>query len=630
MNAAPIPTREANVIMKGGITSGVVYPGALAEFARSYRLRSLGGASAGAIGAAFGAAAEHGRQRGHADAFERLRRIPDQLGEGALAALFVPQRATAPLLRLMLALTGHDAEGPPKDGLRRIGAVLSALIGGFRMPWVIATLLGIAIAACSAIPSAGPGWIVVGVIVVGLGSIVGWALAVARALGRAFPDNQFGICTGLGTPEQPGFTDWLNEQLNGLACQGDSGPLLYGQLWSGTDDARLVPEGERSVDLRLVSTCLSQGRPYEMPWEGRTFFYEVDVWRQLFPADVMAALDRAAPAGAPSPAEADEWAWEEKWAAAAGLRRLPEPHELPVLVSVRMSLSYPLLISAIPLWMVNRRSEETTAAVKAFRASKAATTEGPLFSKVWFTDGGFCSNFPIHLFDEALPTRPTFAVDLGAFVGDRQPSPDQSRNIEYSRNNRALQPSYRPIAEKGLRAPFGFLAAAIATSREWPDATQLSAPGMRDRIVRVLQSSEEGGLNLFMDRATITGLSLRGEAAAEALVTMFTTPQYGGSPGAPAATGWDNHRWVRYRALQCALPHWYASFAAGHQAMAGLDPAAVGSYPLSRAARGLADKLTAQTLASAKLVDDPAHADAVRDLVGAPRPATVLRRVPQL
>ena len=50
--------------MKGGITSGVVYPHALCELARTYRFVNVGGTSAGAIAAAGAAAAEHGRDRG--------------------------------------------------------------------------------------------------------------------------------------------------------------------------------------------------------------------------------------------------------------------------------------------------------------------------------------------------------------------------------------------------------------------------------------------------------------------------------------------------------------------------------------------------------------------------------------
>lgn len=37
------PNLECDVIMKGGITSGVVYPGAIFELSRTYRFRGIGG-----------------------------------------------------------------------------------------------------------------------------------------------------------------------------------------------------------------------------------------------------------------------------------------------------------------------------------------------------------------------------------------------------------------------------------------------------------------------------------------------------------------------------------------------------------------------------------------------------------
>ena len=52
------PTRGCDVVMKGGITSGVLHPHAVCELATAYQLRSVGGTSAGAIAAA---AAELGR-----------------------------------------------------------------------------------------------------------------------------------------------------------------------------------------------------------------------------------------------------------------------------------------------------------------------------------------------------------------------------------------------------------------------------------------------------------------------------------------------------------------------------------------------------------------------------------------
>src|SRR4051794_40334265 len=96
MNASP--ERQCDVVMKGGITSGVIYPAALVELARSYRFRGLGGTSAGAIGAAVGAAAELGRERG---GFERLAVLPDQLRDGGLGRLFQAQPRTARPMRLL-------------------------------------------------------------------------------------------------------------------------------------------------------------------------------------------------------------------------------------------------------------------------------------------------------------------------------------------------------------------------------------------------------------------------------------------------------------------------------------------------------------------------------------------------
>ena len=70
MTAYPLaPSRSCDVLMKGGITSGVIYPHAVCELARHYKLASVGGSSAGAIAAAAAAAAEFGRA---ADGFDKL------------------------------------------------------------------------------------------------------------------------------------------------------------------------------------------------------------------------------------------------------------------------------------------------------------------------------------------------------------------------------------------------------------------------------------------------------------------------------------------------------------------------------------------------------------------------------
>lgn len=628
---ADLPDLECDVIMKGGITSGVVYPLALARFARTYRLRRLGGASAGAIGAAFGAAAEHGRQSPAPEAgIHGLTCIPDQLKNGALANLFQPQAATRPLKRLLLAATGHERSGPATIGAARVGAIAAALVAGW--PWAAAlgALPGVAGLVLAFVTR--PWWaaVLVGLLagatlVAGVVIALGWA--VSRTLTRDVPANGFGICTGLSAPggTGPGFTEWLSQRINVLAGRDPHSPLLYGHLWTGGHDVALLPSAERRVDLAMVTTCLTQGRPYEMPWQASTFFYEPHAWAKLFPPEVMQALADAPRAEPDDPNATPEWRWEEDAAAARSrpLRRMPAPEHLPVIVSVRLSLSFPLLISAIPLWQIDRRSPETTQAVRARRHGQSGPD--PAFHELWFTDGGFSSNFPVHLFDDALPVRPAFAVNLGSFLPGRLPSVDQRENIEYATSNRALSPSHRPLAASGWAAIAGFFSAALAASREWQDASQLDTPGMRDRVVRVLQSDTEGGLNLYMEEETINGLAARGEAAADALTAMFTKPTY-----AHATTGWDNHRWVRHRALLAALPPWLTSIARGTLAMADLDPSAPPSYPLTVPGRDLADRLTSALLEGADAVADPDSAAGVTDLLERPRPLTRLRRVPML
>ena len=92
------PSLTCDIVMKGGITSGVVYPGAVVELAKRYRFKSIGGASAGAIAAAAVAAAEYGRTQG--GGFARLARVPDELsatdagGKGFLLQLFNPEDST--------------------------------------------------------------------------------------------------------------------------------------------------------------------------------------------------------------------------------------------------------------------------------------------------------------------------------------------------------------------------------------------------------------------------------------------------------------------------------------------------------------------------------------------------------
>ncbi len=645
--AQQTPERECDVVMKGGITSGVLYPSALVAIGDRYRIRGIGGASAGAIGAALGAAAEFGRATG---GYQRLAGLPSELGEGKLAALFQPQAETRQMLRLMLAATGNDrpSSGPPAAGVRRVWSIGLALLGAFPIACSIGALAG---AGVIGVGVAAAGWtrvvlIAAGLVLLVLGLVVAALLRVWRKLTVDVPDNLFGICRGIkvGSSPTPGFTDWLADRIDDIAGLGDAArPLRFGQLWTASDDCIAVDAPTRRGDLRMITTCLSEARPYELPWAANRFFFDPSEWRTLFPGRVVDSLVQHAATEAdtdqrPGDSSSDDFdddfdslQWEEKLAAAHDppLCRLPAAEHLPVIVATRMSLSFPLLISAVPLWVIDRRSAASRRAADAFKAASrtktAPPTDGLVFNQAWFTDGGLCSNFPVQMFDAALPSRPTFAINLGRFSAGVVPDTDQRNNVEWARNNSSgLLPAFSDLPTRGVAAVAGFASAALNTARNWSDSTNLETPGYRDRIVRILQTKREGGLNLYMDSPTIDQLARRGTAAGEAITEQFLDLHY--PTKMPRATGWDNHRWVRYRALLSVLPTWINSYARGKAVLDITDPP---SYNLTAKAQKLADDLTTSLDAMHSTLA-AADAAALADLIAAPRPLGAIRRVPQI
>src|SRR5260221_13820488 len=95
------PEKFCDIVLKGGITSGVVYPLALVSLAEKYRFSNIGGTSAGAIGAAASPAAEYGRHAENAG-FHRPAKIPDEIGPN-LPALFHPTPVLEPLFHIFVA-----------------------------------------------------------------------------------------------------------------------------------------------------------------------------------------------------------------------------------------------------------------------------------------------------------------------------------------------------------------------------------------------------------------------------------------------------------------------------------------------------------------------------------------------
>jgi len=652
--------------MKGGVTSGVVYPAAVSRLARTYRFVNVGGASAGAIAAALTAAAEHARAQGDPTGFERLERVSAELAGSApaaggdaatgLLALFQPEARTRPLfgvLRAVLDAAGARGPGAAPSSWRRTlrtalrqevtsapgwwrtalpvvpGVVVTALalsdLGVVAS--VLAAALAVVLAAVLALrrralraPAAVAAAVAVvallarsddvrsvlagllGLALVGLGAGAGVAWALAHRALHEVPRNAFGLVGGLGRDgtgggaAQPALTPWLARRLDEVAGRDPrDGPLTFAHLWgAGTaaEKERLLRErGARRVNLEVMTTDLAQGRPRRLPVlhvgtdAEEHLFFAVEEFRALFPADVVTALVQAAETAPPALLTGVDDV-VAVLAAARGLHRLPRA-DLPVVVAARMSLSFPGLVSAVPLHDLDVASAANTAAAAAWtawlaqrRAAGLATTAPdvlaraaapgvpqPELLRTWISDGGITSNMPLHFFDAALPTRPSFAINLQR----RQPGEER---VTLPRGGDGGGPRVRDrFAQAPVPTLLPFAVAIARTAQNWVDNEQMRMPGYRERIVSVHLDRDEGGLNLAMPGAVIRTLGEAGREAADVLVHRYHDGD---------APGWVDQRWIRYRSLAAALERLLATVAR----TADLDDPATKAPTYEEMARG--------------------------------------------
>ncbi|WP_135210292.1 patatin-like phospholipase family protein [Vitreimonas flagellata] len=468
-----------DLVMKGGVTSGVVYPRAIVKLAHRYRFQSIGGASAGAIAAAFTAAAEYARvARGDAGGFLRLAERAEAL-PALLEDLFQPTPALKPLLKLLKTATSR-------------GSTLD-LIGGVFNAFPASIPLGAAAIGGAFFLFGGPIGAVVGAL---LGAVAGPGVQITQKMLTALEKNDYGICRGLRTPgsDKPALTEWIHESLQYIAFgQEKHAPLTFGDLENAAG------EGKRGVKLRMVTTNLSLRRPHFLPYFGSVKIgFKLDEWKNYFPADVIAALAETTPGPLHT--------------SAPDVLDMVGPKNLPVVVATRMSLSFPVLLCTLPVYAIDYAEKEKSAALGL--AAKPLRVRRCLLS-----DGGVCSNFPIHFFDQSLPQRPTFAISLDPLPDDMKDAPRRAYMPATADEGNAL-----PVWEfKGLG---GFAMALLNSAKDWQDTLQSSLPGYRDRIVRVALLESEGGLNLAMAPATVAKLLKYGEEAADAIDSTFVLREH--------------------------------------------------------------------------------------------------------
>ena len=481
---------ECDIVMRGGITSGVVYPGVLHRLSSRYRFRNIGGASAGAIAAGVAAAAQYGVNSGrNPQAFEVVRGVSEEISGAAKAqgregtdfrTIFRPAAGLEPLIGLGLQWLGLRVGKSPIRSLawaRLSGPILTG--GG--IAFAAGVLLIASLGSLAGWQNAAGGWrlLILFALLFGLlAALPGAAIALflqgaalrRRGFFAAFAANGFGVCAGINPEIQAsgqmqdfvtkgGFADWMHATIQRAAGLGIADvPLVVDQLWGQSD----AWSNGRDIDLVFTTTNLSQQLPHQFPFleraDSRLYFTREDMERVLPKpiVDYMVGLyDQTGPdiTGGRRAAYAQSAVLEQ-----GGRRfyRLPMPQHLPVLLGVRMSMSFPLLISAVKLYEGSTRRARHKADI----------------------DGG------------------------GALA---------------------------------------FLNAIIDSARNGYENELVTMPGQRDRIVTVLLDPKtEGGLNLDMPPEVVLRMSSYGARAADELIARY-------DPASTAEMNWANHRWIRMR-----------------------------------------------------------------------------------
>ncbi|WP_380167033.1 hypothetical protein [Jannaschia sp. R86511] len=519
-------------------------------------------------------------------------------GPVALLGFLVVASGLVVLLLLLLGLRGDQARArsvqatpalqvladrassrPPAEPVRAngvlaitvlVGAVVLLVAGLLTMPpvqWLLTAVVGLAL--------------VLLVLVVLVAAAVGWV--------RTARSRFYGLLSGSSPAQRPprlsrllgapavtvdrALVPWLADSLAELA--GLPGTVLrFGHLWAGPD-FEPVPESDdgsptpaedgvrrlaaspaaRLVNLEMMTTDLSRGRPFRFPLavaepddgpaggSEALWFDPGDLCGELavpgadgrrrgcdvLPREVVEAMTALTPS---------RTVWLADGSEKVRLHRLPHPWNLPVVLAVRISLALPVLFTAVRLYRLlpaGHVRDDLGRSVLHHDERVATQARESVAEPLWWSDGGITSNFPVHLFDSYLPRWPSFGLNLGAHPPG-QPTQDvwlpQDWNV-----------SLVPAGTFGGGFT-GLLGAVLDSARNWRDTLQSGLPGFRSRVAAVRQHPSEGGVSLFMPRATVAALALRGAVAGARLRERFRDDAQ-----------WERHRWLRLRVTATSLEH---------------------------------------------------------------------------
>jgi predicted acylesterase/phospholipase RssA len=638
----PPADRYCDLVLTGGVASGVVYPWAIIELARHYHFRSIGGTSVGAVAAALAAASEYGRRKIKPYPFEVLRRVPEELarndehGNTKMLRLFQPNESGKRLfsvfvysLKVASAKRGELALPTLKNRFKSLverirgRSELSAkpakesadnaesktdpfnaeslgsatgfmkityfaarlfirdvLYRTFKNKWVQIALLVdfLALFASHSVFSSswlanGFAWLATFVfaVVVCVMLVRSLAAAVLDDVRDGFVANSYGACSGLsqelnsaGKKEQ-GFTEWMHEGIQRSAGFGvNDRPLTFLDLWyvplptgqstssMPADPEKILAAAERSIDLQVFVSNLTLGVPLKFPLVDASLrlFYDPEEWNKFFPVSVIDFLVKVSapyrPANASDPPvacfERDSHGNPVHDECAKRLLELPTSR-LPIVVAARLSMSFPILFSAIPVYAIDFEQKRVLRVLR----------------KCILSDGGICSNFPIHLFDSPIPAWPTFGLyldrSIDAYAETTARLPEIHTDGRSPIWNRFMPEVERSVAQSSqldswaaLRSFGGLFLGVVLTAKDWGDRVNLLMPQTRNRVVRLPLKSGEGQLNIAMSRETILQMAHKyGTQGGKLLVESFT------SKGEGPTKAWKEHLYVRTNILVSSL-----------------------------------------------------------------------------
>src|SRR5207253_9944276 len=143
-------------------------------------------------------------------------------------------------------------------------------------------------------------------------------VGLIRKVTTKLPENNYGLVSGLldpnGNDKHPPLTTWMADELDRLAGREREHPLTFGDLKGAAGELEkelieknLLDKKHGGIKLEMMTTNLTLGRPYRLPFdeESTEYFYDPAEWRKLFPKHIVDCMKN-------HPRESTNWPGENR------------------------------------------------------------------------------------------------------------------------------------------------------------------------------------------------------------------------------------------------------------------------------------------------------------------------------